>query len=298
MTVALPEDWARQVATYPADGGPTGQEWLDTVPALVTRTLHRWELEVDGPVRTGWTALVVPVRRGTERLALKVVWPHPEAALEHLALRDWGAAGAVRLVAADPGSGALLLERLDADRDLRTIDVEPACAVVGDLLARLHRPAGPMYLRLADYLLPHLDRMQDRPRIPRRIVQHTRALGAELLAGPEPDRLLHTDLHYENVLAGPDGSWVAIDPKPLAGHPGFELYPLLDNRIDDLDGLPFRSAMRRRLTIGAEAMGLDLDAAFAWTLLRAGIETSWASEMDIDGRRLTHAIALTKALAD
>ena len=31
---------------------------------------------------TGWTAIVVPVRRGGERLALKVTWPHPEGTHE------------------------------------------------------------------------------------------------------------------------------------------------------------------------------------------------------------------------
>ena len=35
MPVPLPADWTRRVAAYPADGGPTGQAWLATVPGLL-----------------------------------------------------------------------------------------------------------------------------------------------------------------------------------------------------------------------------------------------------------------------
>jgi streptomycin 6-kinase len=55
--------------------------------------------------------------------------------------------------------------------------------------------------------------------------------------------------------------------------------------------------MRRRVVIAAEAAGIDVDEAFAWTLLRAGIEVSWAVGMD-DPDDVTLFIALTKALDD
>lgn len=49
------------------------------------------------------------------------------------------------------------------------------------------------------------------------------------------DRLLHWDIHDENVLAGDRSPWLAIDPKPLAGDPGFELWPALNSRFDPDD---------------------------------------------------------------
>ncbi|HMM95656.1 aminoglycoside phosphotransferase family protein [Phycicoccus sp.] len=294
--VDLPPGWVERVSAYPADGGPSGAEWVRTVPRLVDEALERWDLAPDGPPRTGWTALVLPVRRGDEPLALKVVWPHPEAVHEALALRTWDGAGAVRLVAARPSGGQLLLERLDADADLTGGWDEEACAVIGGLLRRLHVPAPPRLPRLAEYLAPHLERMASRPAVPRRVVDRTRGLARDLLEGAVPEALLHTDLHYENVLRRADGAWTAIDPKPVAGHPGFDLWPALRNRLPEMGtGAALRWSVRRRLTVLAEAAGLDEDEARAWTLLRAGVEVSWASVVEgEDG--LTACVALHKAL--
>ena len=293
--VALPADWVARISAYPADGGPAGAQWVATVPRRLDEALERWGLVVDGAPRTGWTAVVVPVVRDGEPLALKVTWPHPEGEHEALALRTWAGSGAVRLVAALPSEGLLLLERLDADSDLSEVWVDEACAVVGGLLARLHVAAPPRVPRLPEYLAPHLDRMPGRAAVPRRVVARTQGLARELLGGQLPEVLLHTDLHFENVLRGPQG-WTAIDPKPVAGHPGFDLFPLLHNRVDELGtGAAFRWSVRHRVSVAAEAAGIDLDEAFAWTLLRAGVEVSWVSETGSADDLSLH-VALTKAL--
>ena len=294
--VDLPQEWVRRVSAYPADGGPTGADWVATVPGLLEQALARWELTVTGAPRTGWTAVVVPVSRRGEDLALKVTWPHPEGRQEHLALRLWAGHDAVRLVAADPRAGLLLLERLDPDTDLRTLSAEEGCEVVGGLLRTLGIPAPDAFPDLTAYLIPHLDRMADRAAVPRRLAERTRGLFTELAADPQPTTLLHTDLHYENVLRG-RGQWLAIDPKPVRGHPGFELLPLLWNRTDELGGRTFRVAMRRRLEIAATAAGIDVDKAYAWSLVRAGVEVSWATTAG-DQSELTTFIALAKALDD
>jgi streptomycin 6-kinase len=296
--VVLPPAWVEQVSGYPAEGGSTGAEWLSTVPHLITSGLERWGLTVDGGPRTGRTAVVVPVRRGVQRLALKVTWPHPEATQEALALRTWAGQGAVRLVAALPSDGLLLMERLDADADLTPVWVDEACEVIGELLGQLHVPAPPQLLRLGPYLRPHLERMALRPAVPRRITQRTVGLARELLADEGPELLLHTDLHFENVLRQREGSYVAIDPKPLAGHPGFDVFPVLHNRVDELGtGSAFRWSVRHRVELVAETAGIDVDEARVWSLLRAGIQVSWTS-VEGDPESLSRAVALHKALDD
>lgn len=140
--------------------------------------------------------------------------------------------------------------------------------------------------------------MARRPAVPRRITQRTAGLARELLSDAGPELLLHTDLHFENVLCRRDGAWVAIDPKPVAGHPAFDVLPVLRNRVDEMGtGSAFRWSVRHRVSLVAEAAGIDEDAALTWSLMRAGIEVSWASALG-DTDDLSTCIALTKALDD
>jgi streptomycin 6-kinase len=49
-----------------------GQEWLAGLPESVATTCARWNLAVDGASMHGSNALVVPVRREGEPLALRM----------------------------------------------------------------------------------------------------------------------------------------------------------------------------------------------------------------------------------
>ncbi|MFW5899465.1 MAG: aminoglycoside phosphotransferase family protein, partial [Jiangellaceae bacterium] len=113
-----------------------------------------------------------------------------------------------------------------------------------------------------------------------------RAVGVarELSTASGDGPLIHADLHYENVLAtlaGTDpqrGSWVAIDPKPMAGDPEFAVLPMLWNRLDELDGSDQEAALLRRLEALVDAAGLDMERARAWSLVRVVETVVWNAE--------------------
>jgi streptomycin 6-kinase len=295
----LPTAWVAAITEHPAEGGPSGATWVPQVPRLIRQCLDQWDLVPDGPVRTGWTAAVLPVRRGEERLALKVVRPTRDTAGEPLALRHWAGRGAVLLVAADPARGALLLERLDAGRDLSGVDADTACAVIGTLLAQLHIPAPPGIRRMSRFTASHLAGFSARADIPRRFSARIEGLARELTADPSCDAtLLHLDLHFQNVLAATRSPWIAIDPQPIAGHPGAELHPVFRNRVDELGtGSGFRWSVRRRLEVVCDAAVIDEDLARRWTMVLCGIQARWAAESG-DRETVSFNIALAKALDD
>jgi streptomycin 6-kinase len=178
-------------------------------------------------------------------------------------------------------------------------DTRGAVLVVARLLARLTAvPAPEGMRRLGDIAEAMLERVPGALKLiadpaERRLVEDCAAAVREVATEPG-DRLLHWDLHYDNVLQDlrdlqdPDGlqdggarsvgrgPWVAIDPKPLAGDPGFDLCPALGNRFEPAE-------IRWRFDAMTDVMGLDRERARAWTLGRVLQNTLWEIE---DGRPL------------
>ncbi|MER7573825.1 aminoglycoside phosphotransferase family protein [Streptomyces sp. NPDC126514] len=237
------------------------------------RFLQQWDLRPDGPPMSGRCALVLPVLQadGTPAV-LKLQDVDDETVGEPVALRAWNGDGAARLLAAD--NGTLLLERLDEGRDLDDLpDSREATLVVAGLLAHLTATSAPPELRrLADIAPRLLDRATALlPRLPDPALLRDCAAAVREVADEPGDRLLHWDLHFENVLAADRAPWLAIDPKPLAGDPGFELLPALWNRFD-------ADEVRWRFDAMTDVMGLDRGRSRAWTLGRVLQNAVWQLE--------------------
>ncbi len=288
--------------------GQSWSTWLAELPALTSRLVDEWRLSVDGPSTHGECALVVPVRTSDDVPAvLKVGWPHEEAEHEHLAMRFWGGRGAARLLRADPHRSALLLERLHT-RDLTTVPDVDACEAIADLYADLHRPASAEFRTLSSLCerwAPRLDAVASTSRLPRRFVQRAAALAREFAVDPDTDgTIIHTDLHYDNVLAADRRPWLAIDPKPLSGDPAYEIAPLLWNRWDEVQTSDnVRAGVRRRFYAVVDAAGLDEERAKAWVLLRMMVNAMWEIEdpsppSDQKESWLTDSVTIVKAMED
>ncbi len=301
----LPPGLAERVGGLPADGGPSGADWLRDLPRTVVALLERWDLDVTGPAWSGAAALVLPVRRGGRRHVLKVGLPRDGTQGEHLALRRWAGDGAAVLAAADPARGGLLLEPLDRSRDLRPLGDEEACDVAGGLLRRLHVPALPRLPTLSAWVDGRLARRAGDgssgpgAALPPRLVRRAAGLARDLAGRADCDTtLLHTGLHYGNVLAGAREPWLAVDPKPLAGHPGFEVAPLLWTRTGELGtAAALRYLVRRRVDVVCDAAGIDGGLARQWTIVRVWAEAADAAARR-DEARVTFLVALAKALDD
>lgn len=293
-----------------ADTSGAWAAWLSDLPRLVRDLMTDWRLRTDGSATHGAAALVVPVRTvdGVPAM-LKVGWPHEEAEHEHLALRAWNADGAVRLLRADPRRWALLLERAAA-RDLNVLSDLEACEVVAGLYPRLHRPAVPQLRRLSELTGRwggELSALGSDSAAPHRLVEQAASLCRTFADDPGTDgALLHTDLHFDNVLESlrDDGDrWLVIDPKPLSGDPHFEVAPLLWNRWDEIETSgDVRYAIRRRFHTVVDTAGLDEDRARDWVIIRMLVNVMWSMDADPSDRGaqewVTNNITIAKAVQE
>lgn len=305
----IPAGFATRITGRPADelSGPDGIEgdtWLAQLPRMIDGFFADWELQADGPAWYGENALVVPVvRESGEPAVLKLTWPHREATTEHLALRAWAGQGAVRLLAASPADNALLLERLDGDRDLTTVPILEACEEIGSLFGVLDHPALPQIDVVADKAQRwQRELAQTGLSVPRRLAEQARSSLDDLMVDAPPARMVHEDLHDMNVLASLDparGDWLAIDPKPVAGEWAYAVAPIVWNREDaTARAHSLRTHVRLRAEVVADAAGLDLDRVQAWTLVRLTVNAMWASKFPSATHFHGRMIALAKAFAD
>ena len=290
-------------SSYARAFGDEGRAWIAGLPALATDVLDRWDLRRDGAPGSGEASLVLPVlRRDGTRAVLKFQMPREETTAALVGLRTWDGGGMVRLLDHDPESASMLLERLDATRALTSIeDDDVAMGILAELQSRLVRVPAPPGLRgLGDIATEMLEKVPRAVTIltdpaDRRLLLDWASAVAEL-AGEPGDRMLHWDLHYDNVLAAQREPWLAIDPEPLAGDPGFDLWPALNSGWDEpaAKGDTLR-VVRRRFDLLTSVLDLDRARATGWTLGRLLQNALWDVE---DGETALDpsAVAISEAL--
>lgn len=161
------------------------------------------------------------------------VTPDPQVAAEEAeALAGWERTASVAgLLAADTGAGALLLDGVEPGTPVRGQEWEPA--QVAALLRELRESGPDQAPGEGSALRPLAHRVgllfglalrragPDGPDAEIRL-RRARAQALELAASAPGAGLVHGDLHAANVLRGPGGRLVAIDPRPAWGDPDFD----------------------------------------------------------------------------
>ena len=239
----------------------------------------------------GMCAVVLPVHcEDGKRGALKVSWVDDETRLESVALRTWGGHGAVSVLRADEGSGAMLLERLDERRVLLDVPIQEALDTAADLLRELRVPApaglrsvGDIAARWGTEFLEEWRRL-GKP-CPEELVSSAVDVCAELAVLASESSLLHGDFHYVNILGRGKDAWAAIDPKPLKGDPAYEVVPLLRNRWSEIRGGDETNAtVRQRIERFAGMAELEPMTVRWWCLVRSVDDAMWFQEHGYEAR--------------
>jgi streptomycin 6-kinase len=297
IAVRVPEGLARNVTGFQ---GERGREWLGRVPELVAEFALRWELTLGEPCPgMFYNYLVRAVRADGTGAVLKLGVPGGPIGSEANALRAFDGRGCVRLLEADQDAGAMLLELVEPGRTLDEVeDDDRAALFAAAVMKRVRRPVpeGRSFVTVVDWSRG-LDRLRKRfgrgtGPFPEPLVERAEGLYAELLESVTETWLLHGDLHHGNMLSAQREPWLAIDPQGVVGDPGYEVPPFVRNNLSAAADPAGRVA--RRVSVLADALGLEPQRVLKWTQAEAVLSAWWQYEdNDPDWRQ---AISLAEML--
>lgn len=294
----LPDALRASLDSYP-DG--LGRRWASELAGRIGAAEERWGLVIGEPFQPGGvTSWVAPARRadGTD-CVYKITVPHDEAIGEDVALRAYGADGAVALLAAAPEAHELLLERAEPGHDLWSVaDDDERLDVACDVMRRLWRPSGDDSIRSVGATARAWADVTERRLVTSEVPWVTDPIerGVDLLRAlpndPTGRVLVHGDFHPGNVLAARREPWLAIDPKPLVGDPAFEPIQLLTQQEGRITEPPPLDDVAVRVEGLAGRLDLDAERIVRWGIARCAEWSMWSWE---HGDTIDAAVAYTWA---
>jgi len=282
MSLPIPPALTRNVVE---NWGERGRHWLGRLPALLTEVAEVWDLKMGRPYRLSFHWVTAVTRADGSPAVLKLGVPDEHLAVEAEALQIYAGQGAIRLFEYDPPRGALLLERATPGTAVATVvpqhDEEATAALIA-AGRRLHQlpPAGcrlPDLRAQGEAFRAHRRRFPGDGPIPRPLVERAGALFDELCAdGPEP-LVLHGDLHHENVVRAEREPWLAIDPSPVVGDPGYDCGAMLYNPYPQRREADLLALVPARVEQLADGFGLPLERVVAWGFVMGVLSQVWTA---------------------
>lgn len=264
--------------------------------------LQVWALSSPQLLAETVTSRVYTVRSDGETVILKLIKPYGfEEQVGAAALRYWGGQGAVRLLRAD--DDAHLMEYADGD-DLVPLSAngqdDQAAEIIGDVLNQLHQlrpePPPPELFPLRRWFRSlFLKAGQDRQVGIESVYVRAAALADRLLDEHHEERVLHGDIHHENIRYRQGRGWLAFDPKGLYGERTYDTANTLCNpiKVQELIDNPIR--FRRVAEILAERTQIPLDRLLSFSLMYCCLSASWVLESADDPALVLRVAALAEA---
>ncbi len=234
-------------------------------------------------------------------VVLKVTAPDGDEARQGEVLAAFQGRGAVWVHAHEPG--AVLMERALPGSALTDVVVDgrddEATAILARTLGSMDPGAAPAWVRTAEGLAADLTGGVARTgRIPQDLLSSAQASHASLCASRRQVRLLHGDLHHDNLLFDRRRGWLAVDPKGILGEPEFEAGALFRNPWQRPDLFRDPARIRARLACLGRALPLDLARVRSWGFVQAVLAAIWGIEDGIPEAEIEGCFVLARMLQE
>ncbi len=243
------------------------------VPVDFERVFSLWRLVAEGEPIITPSSHLLPVRWQGRAAMLKRALDIDER-LGSLVLDWWDGDGAALVFAYDDDT--VLMERAEGTRSLMHMALngedDQASRIVCDVVRKLHQPREkplPEVIDLRQWfrdLAPAATRYGG-------LFPRCLETAEALLASEHDRRVLHGDVHHDNILDFGERGWRAIDPKRLFGERLFDYANLLCN--PDLPTARERTRFLRQLDVIVEHARVDRRRLLEWVLAFAGLSAAW-----------------------
>ncbi len=261
--------------------GQKGREWLEKIPATVQQISETWNLTNLNPIETmTYNYVLFGTQRG-KPIILKLSLDAERLNKEIDALKIFSGYGVPKVL--NNNNSALLLEHLIPGYTLKTFLSERkneariiACQVMKKLHQASFSPAYKNSFPLINDLLKILDKTWD---IPSEYLIKARFLRDNLLETHQEYKLLHWDLHHENILLN-DNEWFAIDPQGVIGPSISETWAFIVDPILDTEYI-------------ARYFNYPLENIRQWYFVRLILAICWNLEDNLNPQHFLHLAELT-----
>ena len=271
----------RKARTVAGEGG-----WLDSLPALLGEMASEWSLAIgrscDG---FGMNALVVEATTPDGTAAVLKLAPPSDAekvVVEATVLRLADGDGCVRLLDADTGRRALLLERLGPSMYDLDVPRRERHELLLDAVKQMWRPversvdlqSGSERARWTIERLEHVWEQSHRA-CSEPVLADAIACAERRAAAHDDTRavLCHGDLHELNALQAEDGTFKLIDPEGVMAEPEYDLGVLMRNA-------PGEDELHERADWLTATTGCDRTAIWEWGTAERVLSGLWCQVVD------------------
>lgn len=273
----------------------------ERVSERLAHYLAAWKLTNPQPLAQTVTSHVYIVTSGGTQAVLKLLTAVGREEREGaLALDYFGGRGAVRIYRYD--EHAHLLEYVSGESLLplvRNGEDERATEIIAGVLAQLHQPRPgrplPELTPLRVWFRALFAKAErDRHQGVETIFSRAAAVADRLLSEPEPPRVLHGDIHHENIRHSAERGWLAYDPKGLLGERAFDAANTLCNPVGMRALIEDEARLLRNAGILSRALGIEFARLLSFLFAYACLSVAWWLDDGIEPGSTLHIAALAE----
>lgn len=243
--------------------------------------LTAWELSEPALLTETFSSYIYRVQHGAIPVILKLLKPAGfEERAGAIALQHFAGQGAVHLLRSD--DHAQLLEYVPGESLIPMVRQgwdQAATQIIAQVIARLHaHPVSTVAVGLPTLKDWFRSLFRKAAADEDSIFVRAAGLAAQILADPREQRVLHGDIHHDNIRYSPSRGWLAFDAKGLYGERTYDLANTLCNPIEMPDLVGNEARLFANAAILAAHSQIDLSRVLVFTYLYACLSASWSLE--------------------